>query len=571
MTQRSAVRRRPAGLAFLASCLVLPVVLTAGPRPAAAASGPTLGSSNTVTADPPVPRPSTTPCTVTLFSDLEFADFTPKTFSYTPPAGCPGPWSKVVLEGDFSVTAGVQFDRTSQIALGHVNIFYGTTPEPGSTLAPSWHVERDLTDYSALFATAQSGDVNIGNLVNSTYTGIIHGSATVQLYPASAAAPAPVTADQVLPLSDAPGGAAQLSDTAAILAPSLTLPANIEAAYLDVITQSQSNDEFWYTCVPDDVATQLQSCSGTAFREGEITVDGQPAGIAPVYPWIFTGGIDPFLWRPIPGVQTLDFMPYRVDLTPFAGLLSDGKTHQVGVSVFNANNYFLVSASLLLYLDHGAAQVTGALTQDTLGAAPKPSIQENVTTGSDGSINGTVDTGSQRTFTLAGYVNTSHGRVVTRVVQSVSFTNDQQFAISSSSYEQKIAQQTTISSSTTTRRGGAVSLVSREATYPLAVDILLPFHADGSFDQTTTIHQAYVSSTLASGAGRPGTSTVIDSIAATDTLHFDAKGNFVSHDGQQDGQSYFSRGTGRACYSQTLAAANDQLTSIADGRGCPNR
>ena len=143
-------------------------------------------------------------------------------------------------------------------------------------------------------------------------------------------------------------------------------------AYLDVIPQSQSSDEFWFTCVPDDVADELFSCPGTSFREAEITIDGQPAGVAPVYPWLFTGAIDPLLWRPIPSVQTLNFVPYRVDLTPFAGVLSNGQPHQVGVSVFNANNYFLGGGSLLLYLDHGASQVTGAVTRNTLGAVPAP-------------------------------------------------------------------------------------------------------------------------------------------------------------------------------------------------------
>ena len=157
-----------------------------------------------------------------------------------------------------------------------------------------------------------------------------------------------------------------------MLAPTFNLPANVEAAYLDVIPQSQSGDEFWYTCVPDDVAGELFSCGGTSFREAEVTIDGQPAGVAPVYPWIFTGGIDPLLWRPIPSVQTLNFVPYRVDLTPFAGVLSNGQPHQVGVSVYNANNYFLVAASLLLYLDHGATHVTGAVTAEHPRRAPQP-------------------------------------------------------------------------------------------------------------------------------------------------------------------------------------------------------
>ena len=51
-------------------CLVIVLVLVIAVAPAAFASGPyVIGSSNTVTADPTVPRPVTTPCVVTLFTD----------------------------------------------------------------------------------------------------------------------------------------------------------------------------------------------------------------------------------------------------------------------------------------------------------------------------------------------------------------------------------------------------------------------------------------------------------------------------------------------------------------------
>jgi hypothetical protein len=120
---------------------------------------PTVGSSNTATADPTVPRPHTTPCVVQLYSNFQFADFSPKPFSYTPAASCPGPWAKVVLEADFSCTAGRQFDRTAEIAIGHTNVYFGTTSEPSASVSPSWHVERDLTDYSPLFRTGQTGEV----------------------------------------------------------------------------------------------------------------------------------------------------------------------------------------------------------------------------------------------------------------------------------------------------------------------------------------------------------------------------------------------------------------------------
>ena len=64
-----------------------------------------------------------------------FADFNPKSFNYTPPAACPGPWAKVVLEASFSINAGRQFDRTANIWIGPTNIYFGTTSEPSRNTA----------------------------------------------------------------------------------------------------------------------------------------------------------------------------------------------------------------------------------------------------------------------------------------------------------------------------------------------------------------------------------------------------------------------------------------------------
>jgi hypothetical protein len=35
---------------------------------------------------------------------------------------------------------------------------------------------------------------------------------------------------------------------------------------------------------PDDLAATLGGCGGTALRETEIMLDGQAAGVAPVFP-----------------------------------------------------------------------------------------------------------------------------------------------------------------------------------------------------------------------------------------------------------------------------------------------
>ena len=171
---------------------------TAGPVP--------VGSTPVSVADPGVPRPPGTPCTVQLFSDLTFTDFNTRPYSYAPPIGCGRRWSKVVLEADFSVTAGRQFDRTATLWLDGVNLYFGTTQEPSAAVSPSWHVERDLTDYSALLRQAGSGQAIIGNIVNGTYTGVIHGSARLLFYPVSARAPAAHAPTMVVPLGSDPVG-----------------------------------------------------------------------------------------------------------------------------------------------------------------------------------------------------------------------------------------------------------------------------------------------------------------------------------------------------------------------------
>ena len=147
------------------TCLLFGSALAAQAQVVRVPSSPQIGSSNPITAEPPVSRPHTQPCVVQLFQSLRFADFTPKVFAYAPPAGCLGPWARVVLSADFTVTAGRQFDRTAAFYLGHANIYYGTTAEPRATLSPSWHVERDVTDLTPIFESAETGEANIGNFV----------------------------------------------------------------------------------------------------------------------------------------------------------------------------------------------------------------------------------------------------------------------------------------------------------------------------------------------------------------------------------------------------------------------
>ena len=531
--------------------------------PFASASGPyVIGSANTVTADPNVARPSTKPCVVPLFSGAQFFDFNVENFNYAPPSACPGPWAKVVLKADISLNAGIQFDRTANFWLGPVNIYFGTTAEP-SNIGPSWHIENDLTDYSSIFYTSQTGQADIGNTLCCGLTSTIFASASLEFYPLAKGETAPVAADQVLALSGgASGGTVALNTTSSTLSGTFTLPTNVERAFLDVYSQSQSNDEFWYTCVANDVAAELENCGNTGFRETEITIDGEPAGVAPVSPWIFTGGIDPFLWSPIPGVQTLNFKPYRVNLTPFAGLLSNGAPHTVSVSVYNADSYFSATASLLLYLDSGATQITGEITQDTLTAAPSPVITEKLNV-QPTFTKGTVNLKSNRSFTISGYVNTSHGKVTTKIAQNVNFFNNQYYDITSTQYLENISLGSSVWSTTTTSKGGDDTTVTTQSfSFPLTMDLNEFAVSNGDTDLTTKATQTYESFVTTWKNNWPAYSSFQSNTGQhADTIDF----NTSLNSNQSASQQYFSWDSTSPPYFCTISAKANVLTAFSPG------
>ncbi len=552
-----------------AASVALSVSAVAGAQVVPAPLVPLVGSSNPVSPEPPVPRPSTAPCSVTLFSNLQFADYGTKPISYAPPSECAGPWSKVVLTADFTVTAGRQFDRTAKFFLGGANIYFGTTAEPRAILSPSWHIERDVTDLSALLKTDQTGVASIQNIVNSTYTGVIYATATLLFYPANLANPAPTVPSQVLSL--AANTTTSLNSTTDTQSATFTFPRNVERAYLDVIAQSQRSDEFWYTCVPNEFANELQNCGNTGFRETEVSIDGVPAGVAPVYPWIYTGGLDPYLWEPITGVETLNFKPYRVDLTPFAGVLSDGKTHTVAVSVFNAANGFDVASNLLLYTDPNGREVTGGVTMNTLTAAPTPKVDASLNTAADGTVSGPVNVSSARAWTISGYVVTSHGRVETTIQASNAFGNMQDEKVSSAEYKQSITQDTEQHELTTTVTPAGSIQTQHDVSYPLVLDYRQAPETsnNGSFFVASYVKQQKIEQLRTPiGPNSPNPIVSQEVVETSDTLHYSAAGGFLGHDNNGAKSSYGAKDQMGNCYFRGLTAVSLILTQVEDSASC---
>ncbi|KMS75729.1 peptide-N4-asparagine amidase A [Streptomyces viridochromogenes] len=395
--KRRIVMSMLAGATLLASSLL-------GATPAQSADVPAeFGTDwhDPITAAPPLPKPSGKSCQVTV-AEAQFRDFTPYKGTYTPPVGCGDRWSKVVLRMDGKVK-GRQYDRLGYLHVGGVEIFRTSTPEP-SPDGIEWSVEKDVTRYSDTLRRGQDVEMLIGNVVDDTYTGIIDVKVTLTFYagrPGTTPDHPATTPDRVLTLQDG----------------TLTTPRNSERVVAEVYATGSGGgcEEFWYLSAPDPAPYSCKA-GGGPYREVQIKVDGRLAGIAAPFPHVWTGGwSNPFLWYVTPGPRAFDVKPIEYDLTPFAGLLNDGRPHRVEVSVVGVpegQSGWSAPVNVLVWQDAKSEHVTGKLTRHQVGDLANSSTY---TPGSEHR----VDTEGSHRLAVAGYVDTSHGRVATTVSRSL--------------------------------------------------------------------------------------------------------------------------------------------------------
>lgn len=428
---------------------------------ASPASGPTEFSTtaNPVTLDPPVQVPPTKPVVVTIADNASFGNAPPPaTSTVTLPKG---DWSTVVLDITGS-ERGRQYDRLLNVYDGATQIFLGVTPEP-TAAGITWHVSKDVTGYLPILKGTQTFSTYIDNYTSSVDNGIPVVTARLLFYRAGRGyAPAHVASlaspslagdaiDETGPASPAafPGVASDVVpivpsgdrndfntiNTGQTLSASVTLPHNITTATLDLYAVGQINDEFWWSLNP-------------GFREIEVSVDGKPAGVVWPYPYVYTGGVNPLIWRPLTGIHTEDIPSYRIDLTPFAGLLSSPGPHTISLYVVNNNGYWLAGGDLMLTT--GGSAVTGSVASDTLSF---PSSSATTSASALGGSTGTTATSESASdsYAISGTV-TQDGRTYTDTVkQALQYGNDQTNvtpACTSTCY-QWVHQETTSSASET--------------------------------------------------------------------------------------------------------------------------
>ncbi len=425
-------------------------------------------TANPVTLDPPVAVPPTRPVVVTVASNAAFGNGPPP---YTSTVSLPrGRWAKVVLDVT-GTEKGVQYDRLCEVFDGAAQIFLGVTPEP-TPAGITWHVQKDVTGYLPILTGSRTFSTYVDNYLSSTDTGIPTITVKLLFYPAgggfrparpaspgspalagdaineegpASPARAPGVPTQVVPIL--PAGAANTLNTVnsgQTLTATVTLPANITTATLDLYAVGQIDDEFWWAQVP-------------AFREIEVSIDGKPAGVVWPYPYVYTGGVNPLIWRPLTGVHTMDIPSYRLDLSPFAGEL--GGSHTISLTVVNNAGYWLAGGSLLITA--GGHATSGAVGTDTLTFPT--SSQITTVDGLGSSQNPVSSESAAKSYEISGQVTQGHRTWTDTVRQSLQFGNDQTSIDPSCSgpcYQWVHGEQTQSSSDTVS--GAGLSYTSRD-------------------------------------------------------------------------------------------------------------
>ena len=410
----------------------------------------------------------------------------------------------------------MQYDRLALMYLGDNEVWRTSTAEPTAAPGVRWTYWTDLTSYLALWRQPQTVIFDLGNIVDAMYTGILNCTLTATFFeddlPGLPSAP---PADVVLPVSlllGAQGAASAFTYPPDNASTALTLPRNANRAVFAISANGQSDEEFWWTNVPQSGADVFGSADAlpglSAFREVQVSIDGRVAGLAWPFPVIFTGGISPPLHRPIVGLEAFDLREYEVDITPWLGYLSDGRPHTFSMDVYGVNDtgttefaqvasYWVLTGKVLLWLDEDQHHVTRGSAPEVsisrLDFEPNEVIKPNVSLAYRQTVH--------RSIEVRGSISTQYGHSEKTWTQQFYMSNDG-FTNNDGNYQTVAAQYV-----------GSDKAISDGSTY-FYTGYSYPINLDYSYEQPDGAYDYSLTATLYQGLDR----TVTGLTALSDSL-----------------------------------------------------
>lgn len=302
---------------------------------------------------------------------------------HPPPANC----SFTTTVFNLSVVSrGRQYDRLAQLFFGDFEIWRTSTAMPTET-GIYWSFHKDMTIFDKLMREEQKIIFDLGNVVDGDlYTGAYNitlealyfdDEYSEGFHPAELIYPISnlTSAENKTPVFSLPDDDGSVT---------LTLPRNIKTAVVSLMASGNGAEEFWYTNVPSEYVETFPSNEGwlygySPFREVQLLIDDQLAGASWPFPILFTGGVNPGLWRPIVGIDTYDLPPFEIDVTPWLSLLCDGQEHTFKIQVVGFDSYsedklgavgqnWWVTGSVFVWLDETVNYTMASNTTSKISA-----------------------------------------------------------------------------------------------------------------------------------------------------------------------------------------------------------
>lgn len=341
---------------------------------------------------------------------------------------------------NFTVTSkGRQFDRLALMYLNDTEVFRTSTAEP-TLNGIVWTYSKDMSALMPLFKEPQKVIFSLDNNVDDTYTGSYNATLSATYFSED---DVPAPADMIMPVSarnssqDAPSAFRVPMDTALN---NLTFPRNVKKAIFTMSSCGQADEEFWWSNVPSSTTGTFGNASllgFSPFREVQLLIDGQVAGVSWPFPVIFTGGVVPGFWRPIAGIDAFDLKEDEIDISPWIPLLADGKQHAFEMRVVGIDDdglgratlskavgdNWVVTGKVFLWLDEKGNTTTGTMS---VNSVPDPEL--HVVSQATAFNNGTNSTLSysvlaQRNLWITAKIRDSDGEREVTWRQSLSYSN----------------------------------------------------------------------------------------------------------------------------------------------------
>lgn len=445
-----------------------------------------------------------------------------------------------------------------------------------------------MSSYTTLFKQDQTVIFDLGNLVNNVYTAAYNVTLTATYYNVISYTRA---ADTILPLSRGfTNASSAFTFPQQNVTSSFAIPRNSAKAVFTIAATGQIGEEFWWGNVLQQDINDFPA-AGTLpgyspFREVQLFIDGQLAGVAWPFPIIFTGGIVPGLWRPIVGIDAFDLKEDEIDVTPWLPLLTDGKPHEYSIKVsglqLNADgttvlsetvgDYWVITGKMFIWEDPFARQVSGSSPKLNF---PQPQITatsqfQNSTNPNDTVLNYQVNVARQ--LTVSGSINTEFGAQQVSWQQSLTYSSvgeysqegNQEFNAltisghdaSSSGYQRRITYPLNVTSLFTTDGDNETisAVLTRGRTVATFGQPVFPTGLE-SFKETTPFNGALLTTT------QNGQATYIANTTSEKAISFGQTSQDLTFSSLSPSQYSNPNPTGNTLYHRSVTADNGTIVS----------